>query len=89
MKLLKPEFDIHAQVFKARDKYVASIELIPYRNAQQLEILKAFDLTVEFIPTGLPTNPLPNYANESVLSNGSWFKISIKQRGVYKLTRVF
>ncbi|MEI2694156.1 MAG: type IX secretion system sortase PorU [Saprospiraceae bacterium] len=89
IKLLKSEFDIYAHVFKARDKYVASIELIPYRNSQQLEILKAFDLMVEFIPTGFPTNPLPNYANESVLSNGSWFKISIKQRGIYKIDKSF
>lgn len=86
---LKPEFEINAQVFKARDKYVASIELIPMRNVQQLEILKSFDLVVEFIPVGLPTQPLPNFTNESALVTGLWYKISIKQRGVYKIDKNF
>ncbi len=97
---LKSDFQTHAAVYQSRNKFYATVELIALRidskgspeignQSVPIELLKEFDISLEFIPAGLPTKPLPNFANQSVLQSGVWHKIAIKQRGVYKIDKSF
>ncbi|MBK9721085.1 MAG: type IX secretion system sortase PorU [Saprospiraceae bacterium] len=88
---LESEFQFQAEVLNERNHYYASIELIPIRkisNSGSIDILNDFEIQIQFFPTLAPP-PLPNYTNQSVLTNGVWHKFSITQRGVYKIDKSF
>jgi len=83
------EISIKSALIVSRKQPFANIEFIPLRwNAEKriVEKLVSFDLVIQ-IDDNLYFNDLVReYADNSVLSQGDWFKIRIEKGGVYKLT---
>ena len=46
-------------------------------------------LSIRLIPTGSTGTPRMDFANNSVLREGTWFRIDVAQTGVHKLSRDF
>jgi hypothetical protein len=87
---LQSEFKISTEVLNERGIYKGIIELIPLRVSMQdkLELLQEFEINFQFSPA--PTTPAgPDFTYVSVLSSGELHKISVKQRGVYKMDKSF
>lgn len=84
--LLGPEIKI--QLGKERKLPFAAISIPAYRqNEGQWQRLKAFSLNIEE-SAGASGNKPPaktTGSSGSVLAAGEWYKISIKERGVYKI----
>lgn len=54
----------------------------------RIERLLSFDLDFETAPNPAPKREdyMPDYAGHSVLATGQWYKIGVKQTGVYKIS---
>ncbi len=90
-KEIQSNFQLHTEVLKTRNYYKAIVELIPIKSTTSqgsYEVLNDFEIEVQFFPAPPPA-PLPDFAFQSVLSTGAWHKISIKQKGVYKIDKSF
>jgi hypothetical protein len=87
---VKPEIVISAIISYDRKVPYACISFVPVRQNpynSQFEILVSFDLVV----TSNPGNKLAressvNYASVSVLASGNWYKLSVTQTGIHRIT---
>lgn len=85
---------VHAKITYNRKKPYAFVEFVPIRrNAQtgQYEKLVRFDM--EYSVQSLPTTALQkgsrSYAEQSVLAQGTWYKLKVQETGIYKIDRQF
>lgn len=81
------------QIAITRGKRHTIFRLMPLRfNAASgnFEKIISFELSWEILPFGVNIrvkhDPIPNYADNSVLAAGTWFKIGIITDGIYKIT---
>ncbi len=86
--ILSDEF--RAEVIKAeiRKKQYLDIYVIPIRKTRSgYQKLLRFDLKITYgKPLKSQQKSLKDYADHSVLSQGEWIRISVKNDGIYKLT---
>lgn len=84
----RPQIESYESVTKHK-KYI-EIEILPFikRDGRILRVVKA-SLIVR-VPEGAKKDaeagPKQQYAENSVLSSGDWFKIAVSQSGIYRLT---
>lgn len=85
-----PEYN-RIQVSKERGKHVANVLINPYKiqNGQLLH-LTAFELQVveseSITNSAAKLNKKASFKTSSVLSSGTWKKISVSQEGIYKVS---
>ena len=92
--LLKNEFkhknfDVKAELVLNRKEPFARVEVIPVRwnnDLQQYEKLISFDIVIEITDTYSLSYKASAPANNSVLSNGDWFKVRVSKSGIFKIT---
>lgn len=67
----------------------ASIYVMPFRKTSKgIERLLDFEVLIEYVPSEPTDNSRSmniNYANESKLSSGTWFKLGITETGIHSL----
>lgn len=91
--MLKPE--PLASFSSARGVQYMNVSFIPIRKnptTGKYEKLVRFSLKINIIPeavSGFRSDDTHNYAANSVLANGSWYKIGVKTTGVYKIDKAF
>jgi len=81
--------EVKSKLAKARQKSFAMIEFLPFRldaATGKYEKLVSFDLTLNFDTRTAKSGQLREYADNSVLASGTWYKIKINKSGVYKVT---
>lgn len=86
---LPSEFYSKAKVIQMQKEPWLSIDIIPIRWNDSLNIFEkliSFDIVahLEDLPANLAQNM--NYANSSVLSIGSWYKIRVSESGIHTVT---
>lgn len=86
----QPEITISHKSYTSRKQQFHYIEFIPIKynpGTGSFEKLIEYKIAIENVP-GLTRSPAPtrNYATESVLSNGTWYKFSVSESGVYKIS---
>ncbi len=83
------DFEVKSRVSYGGQQAYAIIEIIPLRKnaVGQIEKLEAFD--VEIIRSGTRLKSVKKSAGNSVLSDGTWYKISIPADGIYRIDRPF
>jgi hypothetical protein len=68
----------------------ASIYVMPYRKTSKgIERLLDFEVLIEYVPSESTDNRRSmntNYANQSKLSIGTWFKLGITETGIHSLS---
>ncbi|MCX6271307.1 MAG: hypothetical protein NTU44_08850 [Bacteroidetes bacterium] len=84
----QPQIDV--KLVTQRKKQEACVQFFPFRRdtlTGTIQRLESFQLSVRYDvdskPTGVSTHL---YAQHSVLSQGTWYKIGVKYTGIYKLT---
>ncbi|MDQ3141223.1 MAG: type IX secretion system sortase PorU [Bacteroidota bacterium] len=88
--MITDDFTLSFGVSKDRDIYTGWVEITPLRKQHsQLEQLQEFELDLFFVPEIKPVNPSPNYTYNSILEQGTIYKISITTRGIYKIDKAF
>lgn len=95
LQLITDEPQHISEISTTRGERHTIFRLMPLRfNAASgnFEKIISFDLSWEKSPLplgeniGLMLNSIPSYADNSVLADGTWFKIGLLHDGVYKLT---
>ncbi len=92
---IQQEIKVSSQAGTMKKKPVASVSFVPLRNnpvSGEIEKLTEFDLEIRISPGARPSaayKRTPAYAGNSVLSSGTWHKISVTQDGIYKLDYAF
>jgi hypothetical protein len=87
---IKPEIELSSGISYNRKQPFAVISFIPVRENPyngQFEILVSFDLVItstEGLASG--REKTGNYAGVSVLATGEWYKISVTQTGIHRIT---
>lgn len=74
------------QVMSRKEKGV-HIEILPFiRDAATNQVLKLNSFTIKFAEQDEPVKAtVRNYASNSVLSQGEWYKIAVTQTGIYRI----
>src|SRR5690606_30888446 len=74
-------------IFKGieRKKHMAVIKIPAYRKiGNTVEQLISFDLEVTEYPQRQAA-ARPNFTSNSVLATGNWYKVSVSERGIFKI----
>ena len=86
---LSSELLIEKKVVKEKNNSQAKVIINPFRlNGNQLQILQSFDIDIISNNNGSmfrTESTAQTYVNNSILSNGEWYKFGIQKAGVYKL----
>ncbi|HNP48431.1 MAG TPA: type IX secretion system sortase PorU [Bacteroidia bacterium] len=84
-----PEFKIETSVVYRKKMPYASVRILPIRKSktgQGFEKLISFKLNVSPSFNTNRISPARAYSSNSVLANGDWYKFSVVNNGVYKIT---
>ncbi len=93
LKLKLPsQIKIDQTIGYAQKKPELSINFIPLRRNEvtgNIEKLISFTLVIQILPsaTNYKTTEETDYTEHSILSSGTWYKISVKKDGVFKIDR--
>ena len=84
--LIKETADVKATLTLQRKKPYAVVQILPFRKTAggQVERLQSFTLRVSVNPTN-EARATNDYAANSVLNSGTWFKIAVSSEGVFKV----
>lgn len=83
--VIRPEVAISG----SRGVGFARVSFVPFRlnlTSGQFEKLIRFELTVQPKAEQFKSMASNNFANNSVLASGNWFRIKVQQDGIYKVT---
>lgn len=84
------EIEVEVHDYTERKKSFARVSFVPVRKNQltgMLEKVVSYKLDTKLAPTGRPKAAGTNdYASNSVLASGNWYKVAVAQDGVYRLT---
>lgn len=86
--IINNELDINYSTTETMKKAYLYIKFLPFRkNGQHIEKLVSFNITADYT-AGMPAKrqKAHDYATQSVLSTGNFYKIALTQTGIYKLT---
>jgi len=91
---LSSEIKINRTIAYRRKRPYAVISFVPIRyntTTATYEKLVSFELEIAQMPSpgGIKKTSKTNYASNSVLSSGKWYKIAVQKNGVYKMTYDF
>jgi len=92
LDLINEHIKVNSSVIYDKKKPFVSISFVPVRKNQtsnKYEKLISFDieLNITYIPTDKSRYNKHTYAQNSVLATGNWYKISVSNTGIYKITR--
>jgi len=87
----KPDENIklNADVIISQKQPYANVKFTPLRWNSSLNIVEklvSYEIIIEVDENVVHQNMTTQYASNSVLSSGDWFKIRIKKGGIYKIT---
>ena len=86
---LTNDFKITHFVSRSRGEAILEVHVLPIRknNLGKIETLSQFQINISSTPiVKTKSAQINSYADHSVLANGKWIKIAIKETGFYKLT---
>jgi len=85
------EVTLSGEVFQSRNDFFAVIDIMPVRKLSEgsYERLVSFTINVEHLPVFVSANAKGDPTYNSVLEDGTIYKIEVNQTGVYKLTSEF
>ncbi len=83
---IKESADVKATLVLQRKKPFALVEILPFRKtaAGQVERLQSFTLRLNVTPANT-ARATADYATNSVLNSGTWYKIAVSSEGVFKI----
>lgn len=87
-KLIKNNIQLNYQTVIANKKPYLLISFLPIlKQNGGLQKVDAYDIEINGIQQlSVSNNLLRSYANNSVLASGNWYKIAVKDEGIYKLS---
>lgn len=90
-KNVSSEIKVNAKVNHIRKQPFVIIQFVPIRKnvSGNFEKLISFDLEINIIPGLAKKVAGKNYASNSVLAMGEWYKIAVDKDGVYKIDNAF
>ncbi len=85
----QPTLDIVARIVTSRKEPKVQVEFTPIRWNNELQLfekLTHFEFEISVVDTYISEKTVNQYATESVLNTGQWFKIKLDKNGIYKVT---
>jgi hypothetical protein len=94
LSLIQNQIIIKNDIGIERGNALATISILPIRNnGGQIEVLSSFDLSVKPVKNNSTSRLFnlnsQNYASNSILKTGNWYKFGVPKKGVYKLDYAF
>ncbi len=81
------EYEISAIPLRSRDEASLSISILPFRQVNGCyEKLLSAEVVMTISAKMNAQKTVPGYAHQSVLASGEWYKMGLKETGIYKLT---
>jgi hypothetical protein len=85
---LSDDWQVTAEAFKGDDRYYLVVKVLPLRMRNgAIERLTSFSIDIETQETTFNNNRTLSFAEHSVLSEGTWYKIAIARDGVYRIDK--
>jgi hypothetical protein len=85
---LTVEWQYKVKITDSRGIPYLTIEILPIRKTTAgLECIKEADVIIEWESAPKPNLRMLDFAQQSVLSEGQWFKIAISKDGIYKIDK--
>ena len=81
------DYEVDAIPLRSRNEARLSIRIVPFRQVNGCcEKLISADVVMSLTPKMEAQKSVTNYAHQSVLASGEWYKLGLKETGIYKLT---
>ena len=92
LNLIDEHIKVNSSVIYDKKKPYVSVSFVPVRKNQtsnKYEKLISFDieLNITYVPTSKSRYNKHAYTQNSVLATGNWYKMSVSNTGIYKITR--
>lgn len=89
LTIITPQWLVRTQITEGRGKPFLIVLIVPIRLSESFgaEKLISFDLEIELVTVARANIRSLNFAEQSVLSEGTWYKISTAKDGVYKIDK--
>jgi hypothetical protein len=85
---LTNEWQYKARITDAREKPYLVLEILPFRKtASGIERIVDATITIEWETAPKPQLRTLDFAPESVLNQGTWYKVAIARDGIYKIDK--
>lgn len=90
-KLIKSDIQLNYQTVLENRKPFLLITFLPVvKTNVGLQKVTSYDISInEIEQLSVPQKNLRTYTNNSVLATGNWFKIAVKEEGIYRLNADF
>ena len=92
LQLLPGQLVLEPRIAKTRSKYFLQVRIVPiWRDAEtnQIKRLRSFQGTANLTPGVLTAERTIEWSENSVLAEGTFYKIAIAEDGVYRIDRSF
>lgn len=92
LELISEDWQLNTQTGIRKRENITTIEILPFRKSgNEIEIIVEFELEMNSSSSNLKFSSAPaqQYANNSLLSSGDWYKFGVAKNGVYKLDATF
>jgi len=85
---LSDDWQVSAEAFKGDDRFYLVVKVLPLRMRNgAIERLTSFSIDFDTQESAFNNNRTLSFADHSVLSEGSWYKIAIARDGVYRIDK--
>lgn len=88
----KNSFVIESSVLSEKKQKQLFVKILPFRKNESGKIEKLLSFEIEFLTTTLSKNRFStamDFASNSVMNSGTWFRIGVTKEGIYKMDRNF
>jgi hypothetical protein len=88
IQFVKNDWQYEASITDARGEPFLVLQVLPLRiSSQSIEKLVEGEISIEWERSAKPNIKSINFASQSALSEGTWYKIAISRDGVYKIDK--
>lgn len=91
LELIKEDWLVETHWGTQRKQTVTTFEILPFRKVgSEVEVLESFTINNRPSSSNARTTSMAmQYASQSVLATGNWYKIGVEKNGVYKIDAAF
>lgn len=90
LRSVSEDWQINIQHGILNKSSISTVEILPFRRSgNEIEVLESFSVQFSNLNAARTAAIAQQYANNSLLASGNWYKIAVEKNGVYKIDAAF
>ncbi len=90
LEVINEDWQIKIQHGIQNRSVISTVEILPFRKSgNEIEVLESFSIQFNHNNSARTAQATQQYASNSLLASGNWYKIGVEKNGVYKMDAAF